>query len=327
MKNILYLSILLIVSFFVSCNNELDLNEKWEDIPITYGFLNSKDTVQYIRIEKVFNDPNNSALEVAQIKDSIYYDNIEVKIVDLNSGMDYRLEKIDGNLENHEREEGVFLQSPNYLYKLSGKGKIIADREYSLIVIKKDGDTLTTATTRTVDNIKIYNPISTENPVKFRNISRYNIFWEGGENSGNFDVIMRLHILEKNAAASNKWEEKVIDWKVVKEMEGYKYSIIGKDFYVFLQSNLEKNKDISRKFESFDLIVRGVGKELKAYKDVLNTNLGITSSQQIPTYTNLTNGYGVFTSINTETMSGFYLAKETRDSLRVGKFTKDLNFE
>ncbi len=313
--------------FCISCNNDFDLNENWKDVPVTYAILNPKDTVQYVRIEKVFNDPNRSALEVAQISDSIYYDNLSVEILDLDINKSYVLDKIDGNNYNHLRDDGIFLKDPNYLYLLGEKGAILPKHKYQFIATKDNGDTLVSATTQIVDDINIYIPVSNENPVKFRNISRFNIAWDGGANSGNYDVLFVFHIKEKDSSVSDEWKDKKLVWKVASGIEKLKYTVIGKDFYVFLQSNLDENLNITRKFESFDLIVRGVGKELKEYIQVLDANLGITSSQQIPTYTNMTNGYGIFTSVNTRILHDFHLSKETRDSLRVGKFTRDLNFE
>ncbi len=53
----MYKVLIIIIGFFLitSCSNEFDLNEKWKDIPVTYGMLNPKDTAQYIRLERVFN--------------------------------------------------------------------------------------------------------------------------------------------------------------------------------------------------------------------------------------------------------------------------------
>ena len=57
----------------VSCDNELDTIEEYKDIPVVYGFISLSDTAQYIRIERAFVDPNQSALDLAQNPDSLYY--------------------------------------------------------------------------------------------------------------------------------------------------------------------------------------------------------------------------------------------------------------
>ncbi len=327
MNKLVYVLSLFSLTFCMSCDNDFDLNEEWKDIPVTYGMISPEDSVQYIRIERVFNDPDRSALEVAQISDSVYYDDINVTLTDLNNGKSYVLDKINGNNYNHLRDDGIFLKDPNYLYRLDEKDVIFQKHKYQLMATKENGDTLLSGITEVVEDINIYHPISNANPIVLKYISRFNVAWDGGANAGSYDVLLVFHLKEKDSSVSDEWKDKTLTWKVVEGLKEFKYSIVGKDFYVFLQSNLDSNPNITRKFESFDVKVRGVGKELTEYVEVLNANLGITSSQQIPTYTNMTNGYGVFTSVNTQVLSGLYLSWVTKDSLRVGKYTKDLNFE
>ena len=92
MKNILGI-------FFSACSNDLDLFEEKKDIPIVYGLLSSTDTAHYIRVEKAFADPNGSALDVAQIPDSLYYMDAVVSLRNVQAGEEYILTMVDGNVE------------------------------------------------------------------------------------------------------------------------------------------------------------------------------------------------------------------------------------
>ena len=311
-----------------SCNNDIDLNESWKNIPVTYGILNPQDTAQYIRIEKAFSDPHTSALEIAKNPDSLYYKDITVNLIREKTKTSYTLEMIDGNLDGHVRDTGIFAEAPNYLYKIKTENiKLIPTEKYTLLALKSNGDTLTSSTISLVNDINIYLPYSAEKPVNLIYISNFNINWEGGDSQGYYDIFIIFHIKEKNASTTNKWVENDYKWKVDERVAEQKYRIEGRRFYQFLQDNLEENPDISRRFIGFDIVIRAVGREFKDYVDILHTNLGITSSQQLPVYTNMSNGLGVFSSINIKKMEGFFAGNIMDDSLRTGIYTRKLNFK
>lgn len=329
-KIIMHRFIIFILIFFIisSCNNDIDLNEEWKDIPVTYGILNPKDTAQYIRIEKAFSSVNKSALEISKIPDSLYYKNISVKIIRNKTQSSYLLKMIDGNQDRHVRDTGIFANTPNYLYKIKTEDiELIPSEKYTLLALKHNGDTLTLSTISLVKDINIYLPYSTDKPVNLMYISNFNINWEGGDKYGYFDLFIVFHIKEKNTSTTNEWVLKDYIWKVDDKISNQKYRIEGRRFYQYLQDHLEANPDIARKFIGFDIKIRAVGREFKNYIDILHTNLGITSSQQLPVYTNMSYGLGVFSSVNIKEMKGFFIGNIMDDSLKTGIYTKNLNFK
>ena len=82
-----------------------------------------------------------------------------------------------------------------------------------------------------------------------------------------------------------------------------------------------------RFFDGFDIYVTGAGEELLEFVRVSQANTGITSAQSIPTYTNVSDGLGIFTSRSQVLRSGLQLNSIALDSLREGIFTRDLNFQ
>lgn len=311
-----------------SCSNDIDLNDVFKDIPVVYGILDPTDTAQYIRIERVFNSEDISALEIAKNTDSLYYKDITVKLKDETAKIEYQLTKVDGNKDKRVRENGVFGTSPNYLYKAKTSAiNLKPGKKYTVLVFKNEKDTLTTATIYVVDNISFYIPASNEKPLKLPYLSLINVAWEGGNNAAYYDFFVDFNVKEKNLTTDNVWQNKTYTWKVDDYIKEQKIRIECEDFFQFLGKNLENNENIKRKFISIDFKVRGVGKELKEYIDILHFDSGITSSQQLPTYTNLSYGYGVFSSINIAETAGFLIDETSRDSLSLGIYTKKLNFE
>jgi hypothetical protein len=60
--------------------------------------------------------------------------------------------------------------------------------------------------------------------------------------------------------------------------------------------------------------------------NVTLANTGITSSGEIPTYTNMSEGLGIFDSVNKFRRNGIGIQTSTRDTLKMGYLTKNLNF-
>ena len=316
------------VAFLSSCSNDIDLNEVFKEIPVTYGILNAKDTAQYIRIERVFNAYGESALELAKNTDSLYYNNITVKLRDESSKTEYELQKIDGNSDKRVRDDGIFATSPNYLYKIkTDKIGIKPANTYTLVIFDKNQDTLTQGSVSIINNLSIYLPSSNAKPVKLPYIGFFNVSWEGGTNAGYYDVLITFNIREKNTVGTNEWVNKTYSWKAGEYLLDQKLRITGENFFKFLGSTLKADENIIRRLSGFDITVRGVGKELKEFIDILHFDSGITSSQQIPTYTNMSYGYGILSSQNSVNSSGFLLDEDARDSLKFGVYTKRLNFE
>jgi hypothetical protein len=116
MIRLFFLPLFAMVVLLGACNDEIDLTADWKDIPVVYGLIDKSDDTHYIRIEKVFVDPDRNALEVAEIPDSIYYASLTVELEKLSTGQRVNLVRVDGNDIGIPRDTGVFANSPNYLY-------------------------------------------------------------------------------------------------------------------------------------------------------------------------------------------------------------------
>ena len=121
---------------FFSCDNSLDINDEWKDIPVIYGILNpgtdepnsesGANENHYVRVQKSFLGPQ-SANNYVNIYDSIYYNesdlNVWLDIINDEGEVDgpYFLEFIShDNLEEIElsKEDGLFHSENHHLYKI-----------------------------------------------------------------------------------------------------------------------------------------------------------------------------------------------------------------
>jgi len=134
-----------------SCSNEVEVIGVWKDIPVVYGVINSQDSAHYIRIERAYLPPNQSALEVAKIPDSLYFDpnDVEVELYYISNTRGdtliwprplVRVNLVD---EGIVRDTGIFQHNPSYAYKTTG----ITGNDYLLkINNRKTGNVFYTRT-------------------------------------------------------------------------------------------------------------------------------------------------------------------------------------
>ena len=334
MKKIWTISFLIgMIAFANSCDNEIDLTAEFKDIPIVYGLLSRTDSVHYIKVQRAFlGEEGDNALEIAQIADSLYYDNLDVKIENTSTGVSYSLEKVDGNLEGQVRDEGIFADQPNYLYKLIlpiGE-ELEGGDEYILRINREDGKPEITASTIIVDDFTFTQPFEgAQINIRYR---PYTVAWRKKAGAAFYDVKMLIHYLEQDGL-NGGFVEKTLQWDIAENVsaEGnnasvFNYEFDGEEFYRYIGAELDDNDGFPRIFTSLDFVVDAGGQALFDYINIGQANTGITSSQVVPNYTNLSEGLGVFSSRNRVYYPDFTLLGEARDSLSNGIYTNDLGF-
>jgi hypothetical protein len=143
-----------------------------------------------------------------------------------------------------------------------------------------------------------------------------------------------MHYIERDAKGIEI--RKTVDWVAGKNTSNkvgvgnYSHSFKGINFYQFLGSAIPANdptKPVTRRFDNITLKIVSGGQPIKDYISIGQINLGITSSGEIPVYSNLSNGArGLFSSRATFQRDGMAITKNTMDSLKFGIYTRQLNF-
>lgn len=321
----------LFILFNTSCNDELNLIEGDKEIPVVYGFLSLNDTATYIRVERSFIDATKPAATIAQIADSLYYANITVTLVRVSNNEKFVLTRVDGNTEGYKRASGIFAQSPNYLYKAKNTTLSMRADEQWRIVVQRNGETkvLAQATTKVVGDYSIFAPqAGTSLFLTYDNT--FNISIETTELTAKFyDVKVMVNYDEligsTRTAKKAEWLLSGGSPRSGASIQSF-FRRSAKEFYSFLASSIPVNTSATRYFKDFDIEVTAGGQELIDYANIGIANIGITGSQAIPTYTNVENGLGLFTSRNKTVLKGMKLNQQSLDLLMTGELTKNLNF-
>ncbi|MGB3619470.1 MAG: hypothetical protein WBA12_15235 [Catalinimonas sp.] len=75
------LLLLLLLPLALGCTTDFDVNADWREITVMYGLFDPDDSVHYVRVNKAFLNDEQDALQLAQLSDSLeYQQEIEVKL-------------------------------------------------------------------------------------------------------------------------------------------------------------------------------------------------------------------------------------------------------
>ncbi len=317
---------LITLTAVISCDNELELIEEKKDIPIVYGLLSVSDTAQYIRVERAFVDETQSAFELAMDPGALYYPDAVVQLERASTGSLFSLTRVDGTEEGYPRDAGAFAQFPNYLYKIRNDAiDLVPGENYILRINRGDNQPEVTASSILIEDARIIRPTNTGS-LDFDYIQGTNFRWSGGEGAVIFDIYLKINYRERNVVIGGNFESKSVLWQMGQSLVNQELEVVGIDFYGFLGGAIPVDTDVDRRMDDVDVILDSGGEEIREYIQVGSANLGITSSQDIPTYSNLSEGRGIFSSRNRTWKYGVPLTPGTIDSLVDGTITRDLNF-
>ncbi|MCB0396437.1 MAG: hypothetical protein KDD36_07275, partial [Flavobacteriales bacterium] len=98
----------------------------------------------------------------------------------------------------------------------------------------------------------------------------------------------------------------------------------GDNFYQFVASRLTEDPDVDRTAGQLDFIIDVAGEDLNTYMAVNRPSTGII--QERPEYSNIENGFGIFSCRYSQSVLGKDMTLTSLDSLREGRFTKHLGF-
>lgn len=311
--------------FLGSCSNDFDLFTDKETIPVVYGLLSRADSIQYIRLEKAFLDENRSAFLVAGEPDSIFFKDVEVRLIDPTNNQSFLLEKVNLADNGLPREDGFFPSDPNYLYAISSDSiNLRGGAVYRLEVIEGD-EIIARADSRVIPDLIIRAPMSGQS-LNYQGTFQRSIRWDGTPGAEFFNLRLFIRYDERSIESGAGFEPEQVVWNLANRTQSNIFRFRGDEFLEFLGNAIDENSNVQRRFRGIDIRLDAGGEELFNYVNVGLANTGITASQEIPLYTNIEGGLGIFSSVNHIISPDFILNPEALDSLINGRFTAKLNF-
>ncbi|MCR5660039.1 MAG: DUF4249 family protein [Bacteroidales bacterium] len=321
-KLFLSLSLLACITFFNACSTNVELYADYKDIPIVYGLIDATKDINYVRINRAFsssNDHHINAHEVALIADSCNYPGkLDARIIEYRTGFGNqyvptgRVFVLD-TMTIHDKDTGVFYAPHQKVYYTNEPINVNTNgsRYKYRLVINKDNDSIT-AETGVVGggDFRIITAKAdfAANPQPINSTSR--ISFKTADNAVFYDIKMAFHYKEKRG---DVWEDKQVNWNFgSKSLDELNYDDQQKCYYVtyqdislftLLEDAIGNDLNVTRAFDlnPIEIMIAAGGDELYNYIQVNAMAGGL--SQTVPDYTNVTGGYGVFSSRINKTKS------------------------
>ena len=319
-KPVLFLSLLAGLIYFNACTTDVELYADYKDIPVVYGLLNATQDTNYVRINRAFSGSNDhpiNANEVALIADSCNYPGkLRAYIVEYKQGYGNTYEPTGDTLmldtlTIHDKEEGVFYSPNQKVYYTNEKYKFTNNNSHSKYLYKlfvhKGNDTITAKTGLVGgDNFKI-----TTSSLNFKSAYSVNsgkIKFNPADNAVfyNLEFVFTYH----ESHNGGQWVDKQVSYSCGTKSMNDLTPENGQYFFTYNENILfnllrdaiggdtvmdVNHPNVERSFDLHPIQIK-----LSAGADELYNYIQVNSqsgfSQTVPDYTNITGGYGVFSS-------------------------------
>ena len=314
-KLVLSLSLLACLVGFNACSTDVDLYADYKDIPVIYGLIDASKDVNYVRINRAFSGSSENhvnATEVALIADSLNYPGkLDAKILEYRSthGNAYtftnRVIELD-TMTIHDKDTGIFYapdQKVYYTNELFRTNSGSTKYKYKLMVCK-DNDTITAETG--VVGGGDFRVLGDQVSFIAGSTKTGEISFTPGENATFYEVKMVFNYREEHNGnivdkqvkwnLGSKSEEELISENNSK-VDIFSFSFIQGSLFSLLETAIGGDTINVRRYfdmEPMEVTVSAGGEELYNYIQINAQAGGL--SQSIPDYTNITGGYGVFSS-------------------------------
>lgn len=320
MKN--FLCLLLITCTLCSCDNEVDLNAPYRQTAVVYAFLDQNEPLQYIRIQKTFqNKPGSAATEGGQKADSLYFKNLKVELMDVSWGYDSTTKRIPCvRIDSVPKAIGTFASNEHYLYVVALPKDNTRDVTWRIEI--KD---TTTGAFFYSESRMVRDAVVNSGTINFynSNLWQFSFVFTTAKNAVLYDAFIRFKYKEMSAADTNIAHERYYDYNIIKNKESdglggeqLRFQVKGipflssiSEYFKIIEPN--GNPSVKRRVVGFEYVVYGGSDDFKNLLDVSAPSQAIV--QKKPFYSNIHNGIGIFTSRNRMVRSDIVFDQSTVD--------------
>ena len=317
------LSIFILVTLLLqSCSEDVELIGDFKETAVVYGLLNHADSLHYVKITRAFIGPGN-ALEIAQIPDSSYFDQVDATVTELVNGNVTRTWILKDTVVQDKDTNGVFYgpEQKVYYFKTLATGaneaiqtssnpllsSLKPTATYQFHAVINNGAFEVSAETELVHGMTT-NSTSQNYTFKFAdNPGEYISTGLAVSNTGNAYVANGQLDVAFNEYIGGVPTEKTFNWQIgefdVLPNSSKTFTISGRTFYDLMKIHVTNDPLIEKRtLRGIYITITGGAEELYNYMAVNKPSSSLAQSK--PSYTNLsvTNGkrvVGIFSSRQT----------------------------
>ncbi|MEA1873186.1 MAG: hypothetical protein U9N51_01995 [Bacteroidota bacterium] len=341
MNKIALLGIITLLISMISCDDSIDVLADYEEIPVVYCLLNQNDDFHYVKVNKAFLG-EAPAESMAQVSDSLFYDDVEVWIEVTANGEFVRRMNFTP-VDTIPKPDGYFTNERNTVYIHEGAispsttSGVAYQYELHVDIISKNMYCKSVEPIGLVDNVQIIEPtVNRQIAMTHYENGKVNAEYRTGENASLYQMIFRFYYIEVDLETNDTvWDLDPIQITLTEDIytipnQDIKKEFTVQQFYQLVGDNIPVKDGVQRLVrypESVEFILYSADQNYKVYSEVSAPSSGIV--QEKPFWTNIESesGYaaGLFAA-RYQTSIVNRVTAATLDSLSRGVYTKDLNF-
>ena len=287
-----------------ACDNDVLLLEEEPAVPVVYGVFNASEDEQTVSITKTFRfAEGGGARESAATPDSVYYGPDEISVTAARvGGAEVVAERVDVS-DEVVREPGDFSTATNVAYRFDAEALDLSAGD-SLALLIREGDRELAAVRQVVlPELRFVQSrlppntysLTNENPTTFR--------WAIEQME--FRPLIRTVEVGFNfyyrETRDGQTESKVLYWPAARDLTENNATTAGVQMdllFDFLAARLEADPNVRRAFDNLQLVITVGDQSFRDYRTLLDANRGITSTQELPPFSNVAGAVGLYGSVS-----------------------------
>jgi len=335
-----------------SCKDKLNLIGDAKESAVVIGILDKSNSTHYVKITRSFiGDGVTSAIDIAKISDSSYFQNIDVKVEELVSGSITRTFNLVDTMINEKNTNGVFYAPDQkvYVFYTTESNPLRTDATYRLKATIDGGRMVITGETKLVDGVTAGSWSAPNSAFKFTSsgntlgeYANQSIAYSSVGNSYKLNCKTFFEYIEYTTGMADSTIGSIgfdLGEYSTNPSSSQQFVLNGSTFYQTIKDKIPVSNSIEKRvFYRFKLVATGASRELANYIEINKPSTSLAQTK--PTFTNLkiTEGFtvlGIFASRQTNVVyknavgpTAFVQAldKKSRRELCVGPTTGALSF-
>ncbi|WP_306643585.1 hypothetical protein [Sanyastnella coralliicola] len=339
-----------------SCSTEIDVNAPYDSKTVVFGILEPEVDTQWVKITRTWLGEGNN-FDAAMVRDSSEYpEGAFTGVVEewIGNSIVQTYPLFDTLLEN-KSTDGIFYAPEHTAYYCLTPNGLNNDALYriNLDFTSKDDVEATADVVEVTPGSISFPPAISTFEISWATVAGVNTVynnqtfeWNSSPNAKRYEASLDIYLTENVWADASHTElvesrPVVLNWFIgtrttadINGGEQLSIDVNGEAFYRFLESRLTADPMVTREFgiwddevqfsRAIDFVLTIANEELDTYLEINEPVTNIV--QERPSYTNVTNGLGIWASRTQQSVDGVGISTGSLKALVEGEFTADLNF-
>lgn len=324
---------------FSSCETEFSLNGDYKLTPVAFGILDHNDSVHVIKITKAFLGDGDNLL-YAQNPDSNYFESVDARIIEYDgsekTGREWQL---NDSIFDTKDTDGIFYGPDQKAYVFHEKN-LDNTLQYELVADLNEGALSIKSKTGLLEGFGLPNPFHptssftmqlAKNVVVDNNsYLNWRFIVTPAKRSSRYEIGYTFSWIEHyvDGSSSTFSETRLIQTADIQSPDSpnpFNVAVKGLSFYEWVGQIVPDDPEVDyRESLGISMYINGAHQDLAQYMDVSKPVTGLAQVQ--PEYTNIENGYGIFSSRLRYKSRAIKLSTTSIKELVTGQYTASKAF-